>query len=390
MKSLAKNRKEIEKAVVELRRHLHGHPETAYEEHETAALIASRMSERGFTVRKGLGKTGVMAVLDTGKPGKTVLLRADMDALPIKEETGLAFAATNGKMHACGHDGHIAALDAAADLLALDPPAQGKIVFAFQPAEEASGGSLSMIADGVLSNPKVDAAFGIHLWTSLPLGTIGVRNGPMMAAVDEFEIEIAGSGGHGASPHETRDPVVAAAHVILALQTIPSRRIAPVSPVVVSVTSIHSGSAFNVIPETAVLRGTCRSFEKIVWDRLPALFEETAQSAARVLGCSARVKYIQLSRAVINHRDEAELVQREGIALVGRDGIIENCHTMGGEDFAAFLERVPGAFIFVGAAKPEHGLGPAHHSPHFDFDERALMTAAELHSRVARAYLAEA
>jgi amidohydrolase len=283
----------------------------------------------------------------------------------------------------------VAALDAAADLLLFDPPQKGKVVFAFQPAEEASGGSLSMISDGVLSDPKVDAAFGIHLWTALPLGTIGVRNGPMMAAVDEFEIEIAGSGGHGASPHETRDPIVAAAHVILALQTIPSRRISPISPVVVSATSIHSGSAFNVIPEKAILRGTCRSFEKVVWDRLPALFEEIAQSAARVLGCSARVKYTQLSRAVINHRDEAELVQQESMALVGRDGIIENCQTMGGEDFAAFLERVPGAFIFVGAAKPEHGLGPAHHSPHFDFDERALMTAADLHARVARAFLAQ-
>ncbi len=390
MKPLSSTIEAIEQNAIELRRHFHSHPETAWEEFETGRLIASRMRERGFETRTGVGKTGVVAVYDTGKPGKTVLLRADIDALPLTEQTGLPFAAKNGKMHACGHDGHIAALDAAADMLLLSPPSGGKVVFAFQPAEEASGGSLSMIRAGVLENPKVDIAFGVHLWTTLPLGTLGIKAGPLMAAVDEFEIEILGAGGHGAAPHEARDPIVASAHVITALQTIPSRRVSPISPVVVSVTSIHGGGAFNVIPETVTMRGTCRSFEKAVWDQLPGLVEETAKAAARPLGCEARVKYIQLSRAVTNHRQETEIAREAGISLVGKDNIIDECRTMGGEDFAVFLERVPGVFVFVGAAKPETGLklGPAHHSPHFDFDERAIMTAAEMHARFTRAALA--
>ncbi|MDL2718925.1 MAG: amidohydrolase, partial [Acidobacteriota bacterium] len=218
MRPLATGAEDVEAGAVRLRREIHARPETAFEEVETARTVADRMRARGLTVRTGVGKTGVVAVLDTGRPGKTVLLRADMDALPIVEKTRLPFAATNGRMHACGHDGHVAALDAAADILLLEPPAAGRVIFAFQPGEEGAGGAKAMIADGVLDDPRPDAVFGVHLWAALPLSGVGVARGPMMAAVDEFRIDVTSPGGHAASPHETRDTIVAAAHVVTALQ----------------------------------------------------------------------------------------------------------------------------------------------------------------------------
>src|SRR5258706_12145398 len=278
----------LEASAVSLRRTVHARPETAFEEVETARLVAERMRARGLPVRTGLGKTGVAATLDTEGPGPTVLLPADLDALPVTEATGLPFASTNGRMHACGHDGHVAALDAAADLLLLSPPPRGRVVFAFQPAEEGAGGAAAMIADGVLS-PLPDAAFGIHLWTSLPLGTVGVASGPMMANVDEFRIEVEGPGGHAASPHESRDTVVAAALVVTALQTIVSRRISPLRPAVVSVTSIHGGTAFNILPGAVTLVGTARSFDRDVAEALPGLVESTAVAAAGAAGVTGRL-----------------------------------------------------------------------------------------------------
>ena len=258
MNPLAPNAAAADAAAVALRRTVHARPELAFEEVETARLVADRMRARGLAVRTGLGKTGVAAVLDSGRPGRTILLRADLDGLPVAEQTGLPFASTNGRMHACGHDGHVAALDEAADLLLLDPPAAGRVVFAFQPAEEGTGGAASMIADGVLDDPRADAVFGVHLWTSLPLGQAGIPPGAMMAAVDQFRIDVTGPGGHAASPHETRDAVVAAAQVVTALQTIVARRLSPLEPALVSVTSVHGGSAFNILPAAVTLTGTCR------------------------------------------------------------------------------------------------------------------------------------
>jgi amidohydrolase len=286
-------------------------------------------------------------------------------------------------MHACGHDGHVAALDAAADLLLLDPPRRGRVVFAFQPAEEGAGGAREMIDDGVL-DPLPDVAFGVHLWTALPLGVVGVTPGPMMAAVDEFRLEISGPGGHAASPHEARDAIVAAAHVITALQTIVSRRLAPLQPAVVSVTSVHGGAAFNVLPGSVVLTGTCRAFDREAYERLPGLVESTVRGTAAALGCEATVVYTRSNEALINDAGEAARCASLAERLLGPGRVTRECRTMGGEDFAEFLTRVPGAFAFVGAARPDLGVGPAHHSPVFDFDERALSTAARLHELVAR------
>jgi amidohydrolase len=345
------------------------------------------MAARGLDVTTGLGKTGVRAVLDSGRPGPTVLLRADLDALPLAEKTGLPFAATNGKMHACGHDGHVAALDAAADLLLLRPPAKGRVVFAFQPGEEGAGGAQAMIADGVLEDPRPDAAFGLHLWAALPLGEVGVADGAMLATVDEFLIDVTSPGGHAASPHETRDTIVAAAQVVTALQTIVSRRLPPLLPAVVSVTWVHGGSAFNVLPESVSLRGTCRSFDAEVADRLPALVTEIADGTARAFGCSANTVYRRLTPALVNDPKEAERARRVASALAGGEHVTSGCRTMGGEDFSEFLRRVPGAFAFVGAASAGPARGP-HHAPDFDFDERALPLAARLFERTARDVLA--
>ncbi len=377
-------------SAVTLRRQIHAHPETAFEEVETAALVAGRMRARELAVKTGVGRTGVVALLDTGRPGKSVLLRADLDALPIPEETGLPFAATNGKMHACGHDGHVAALDMAADLLLRDPPKGGRIVFAFQPAEEATGGALSMIADGILQDPRPDAVFGIHLWTPLPVGAVGVAPGPMTAAVDEFRIEVAGKGGHAASPHETSDAVLAASNVVQALQSIVSRRLPPLSPAVVSVASIHGGSAFNVLPDRVVLTGTCRSFEPVAVEALPGLVTGTASAAAGVAGCTAETTYIRKSRPLVNDAGEAARTARCAAAIVGERNVTADCRTMAGEDFSEFLAKVPGAFAFVGAAPASDppGRRRIHHAPDFDIDERALSVASRLLAAFARSVLA--
>jgi amidohydrolase len=390
VKALTTGKGGVDAGAVRLRREIHALPETAFEEIETAGLIAARMIARGLKVRTGVGKTGVAALFDSGRPGKTVLLRADLDALPLTERTGLPFAATNGKMHACGHDGHVAALDAAADLLLLDPPARGRVVFAFQPGEEGAGGAKAMIADGVLDDPRPDVVFGVHLWTALPLGHVGVARGAMMAAVDEFLIEVTSPGGHAASPHETRDTIVAAAHVVTALQTIVSRRLSPLLPTVVSVTSVHGGSAFNILPESVTLRGTCRSFDVEVADRLPSLVSEIAERAAQTLGCAAKMSYRRISPTVVNHPAEAERALRAAQALTpipAPGSVTADIRTMGGEDFSEFLLRVPGAFAFVGAARSSPPRGP-HHAPDFDFDERALPHAARLLAGFARDVLA--
>ena len=288
-------------------------------------------------------------------------------------------------MHACGHDGHVAiGLEVARRLAPLD--LAGSVKFAFQPAEEASNGAQAMIGDGVLEKPEVHAAFGIHLWNDLPVGTIGVMPGPVMASVDQFEIEILGRGGHAAAPHQTIDPVLIAAHVITGLQTLVSRRRDPMDEVVVSVTEVHAGRAFNVIPARADLRGTVRTFGGKFWEAAPRLVEETAQGIAVAFGAQANVNYRRLSAPLVNDEKLSALVREAARDVVGAGNVRTGVRTMGGEDMAYFLERVPGCFAFVGSA-PRNGTASPHHSPTFDIDEESLVIGAELLSRVAVAYL---
>ena len=370
--------------LIATRRDIHQHPELGFEETRTAALVAERLRKLGYTVATGVGRTGVVALKK--KEGRCVLLRADMDALPVEEANNVPYrSVTTGKMHACGHDGHVAiGLEVARRLAGQTLP--GSVKFAFQPAEEASNGAQAMIADGVLESPAVDAAFGIHLWNDLPVGTVGVMAGPVMASVDQFDITILGRGGHAAAPHQAIDSVLIAAHVVTGLQSLVSRRRSPLEEGVVSVTEIHAGRAFNVIPDRASLRGTVRTFGGRFFDEAPRLVEETAQGIAAAFGARADVEFRRLSGPLVNDERLAELMRLVAGEIVGSGNVRPGIRTMGGEDMSFFLDRVPGCFAFVGSA-PRSGSASPHHSPTFDIDEESLVIGAELLSRTAIRYL---
>ena len=373
--------------LIATRRDIHQHPELGFEETRTSALIAERLRKLGLKVTAEVGRTGVVALKKKdGRDGRCVLLRADMDALPIDEANAVPYRSQHaGRMHACGHDGHVAiGLEVARRLAAVDLP--GSVKFAFQPAEEVSNGAQAMIGDGVLETPRVDAAFGIHLWNDLPVGAIGVMPGPVMASVDQFEIEILGRGGHAAAPHQTIDPVLVAAHVVTALQSLVSRRRDPLQEAVVSVTEVHAGRAFNVIPDHAHLRGTVRTFGGRFFEDAPHLVEETAQGIAAAFGAQANVRYQRLSGPLINDGELSALMRDAAAEVVGAGNVRHGVRTMGGEDMAFFLEKVPGCFAFVGSA-PRGGKASPHHSPTFDIDEESLVIGAELLTQTAVRYL---
>ena len=376
--------------LVATRRDLHQHPELGFEERRTSALVAERLGRLGYTVRSGVGKTGVVGVRDGGPAGgRCVLIRADMDALPVDEANEVPYRSQHaGRMHACGHDGHVAVgLEVARRLHAAYLP--GVVKFAFQPAEEISNGAEAMIQDGVLDAPKVDAAFGIHLWNDLPVGTVALMAGPIMASVDEFEIAVVGKGGHAAAPHQAIDPVLVAAHVVTALQSLVSRRRDPFEEGVVSVTQLNAGRAFNVIPARAELRGTVRTFGGTFYDTAPQLVEQTAHGIAGAFGAEAEVRYRRLSKALVNDDRMTAMMNQVAEEIVGREHLVDGVRTMGGEDMSLFLARVPGAFAFVGSAPPDR-KGSPHHSPTFDIDEESLVIGSELLSRTVVRYLEQA
>jgi len=371
--------------LIATRRDIHQHPELGFEETRTAALVADRLRSLDYHVTPGVGKTGVVA-LKKNAGGRCVLLRADMDALPVEEANAVPYRSQHpGKMHACGHDGHVAiGLEVARRLAPLD--LGGSVKFAFQPAEEVSNGAQAMIGDGVLDSPTVHAAFGLHLWNDLPVGTIGIMAGPVMASVDQFEIEILGRGGHAAAPHQTIDPVLIAAHVITGLQGLVSRRRDPLEEGLVSVTEVHAGRAFNVIPARADLRGTVRTFGGRFFEDAPGLVEETAQGIAAAVGAQANVNYRRLSAPLINDEKLSALMRDAAVQVVGAANVRHGVRTMGGEDMAYFLERVPGCFAFVGSASRSRASSP-HHSPTFDIDEDSLVIGSELLTLAAVKYL---
>jgi amidohydrolase len=355
-----------------------------FQETRTSGLVAGRLEQLGYQVRAKVGKTGVVGL--TGNGGRCVLLRADMDALPLEELNDVPYRSQQpGRMHACGHDGHVAiGLEVARRLAKFQGP--GSVKFAFQPAEEISDGAGAMIADGVLDQPHVDAAFGLHLWNGLPVGTIGLMAGPIMASVDQFEITVTGKGGHAAMPHLGLDPVLAAAHIVTALQSIVSRRRDPFEPGVVTVTQLSAGHAFNVIPEQAVLRGTVRTFGGRLFDEAPRLLEDTARATAAAFGSEVAMQYNRLSGPLVNDPAMTEIMKSVALEIVGTGGLREGVRTMGGEDMSYFLTRVPGCFAFVGSARADGGSFP-HHSPRFDIEEESLVIGADLLARTAMRYL---
>jgi amidohydrolase len=372
-----------------VRRDLHAHPELAFEEVRTAGIVAERLRALGLEARAGVGKTGVVATVRGGRPGKTVMLRADMDALPIQEENAVPYRSlVAGKMHACGHDCHTSILlGVAKQLVRQAPGLAGAVKLCFQPAEECGGGADAMIKDGVLLDPRPDAAFGLHVWQDLDLGKVGVTPGPFMAAVDEFTVTVVGKGSHAAMPHFGIDPVVCAAHMIAALQTIASRSTSPLLEVVVSVTQVRAGSAFNIIPETAWMNGTVRVFDPELWKALPDRFKTIVRGVAEAFGCKAEVDYRRHNRPTVNDPAMSAIAHAAAAEMVGEANVVTDVRTMGGEDFSAFLAQVPGCFIAVGSRNEDRGLVWDHHHPRFDVDEACLGLGAEILLRTAQRFL---
>ena len=364
--------------LIAVRRDLHRHPELGFEEIRTAGIVRDRLAALRLAPREGVGRTGVVADFgDANAP--RVMVRADMDALPLAEETGVPFSSAEpGRMHACGHDGHVAIGLAVAERLArnADRDAYRSL---FQPAEEGAGGARAMVDDGALDG--VAAAVGVHLWNPLPVGKIGLVAGAQMAAVDEFEIVVRGPGGHGAAPHETADPVVAAARLVDGLQTIVAREISPLDSAVVTVAAIHGGTAFNIIPKEVRLTGTARSFSAEAHAALPGKITRVAEGIAHAFGVTAEVAYRRINDPTVNDPRIAELVAETAEELLGPGAVVET-RTMGGEDMSVYLRRVPGCFFFVGSGFP--GAYRPHHSPVFDFDERALAVGTLLLEAAAR------
>jgi amidohydrolase len=373
----------------ELRRDFHRRPELGFQEVRTAGVVTRELNALGLEVSAGIAETGVVALLEGERKGPVVLARFDMDALPVQEETGAEYASqTPGVMHACGHDGHIAiGLTVARLLAAHRQDLNGTVKFVFQPAEEGLGGAEGMIAGGALENPRPDVALALHLWNEQPLGWVGVSPGPVMAAADIFHLIITGKGGHGGAPHMTVDPVVTAAHIITALQTIVSRNVPPLESAVVSATTLEGGEAYNVIPSVVKLRGTIRTFDPDTRDLVLERFRQVTTRLAQAFNCEVEIFLEHLSPAVVNDEKVAERVQQvaEQLSLAGN--LDTNHRLMVSEDMSLMMQIIPGCYFLVGSANSEKGLDAGHHHPRFDFDEQALPRAAALMAGAVASYL---
>jgi amidohydrolase len=334
----------------------------------------------GMEVTTGIAKTGVVALMECARPGPVVLLRFDMDALPIVEETAADYASENpGVMHACGHDGHTAiGLTVARLLHAHSQELAGTLKFVFQPAEEGLNGAEQMVKEGVLQNPSPDFSLALHLWNERPLGWLGIGAGAVMAAAEMFKIRITGKGGHGAVPHLAVDPVLAAAHVITALQSIPARNVPPLKASVISVTTLRAGEAFNIIPSYAELTGTIRTFEPEVRRVVLERFHQVISGVAQAMGCQAEIQCDAITPAVINNEQVADRLRKVAASVLPDSPVASNFATKGSEDMAYMMQDIPGCFVFVGSANSEKGMDAPHHHPRFDIDEEALPRGAAL------------
>jgi amidohydrolase len=374
--------------LIATRRDFHRHPELAFEEVRTSGIVYQKLRDLGLEVQSGCGKTGVVALLEGEKDGPTVLVRADMDALPILEDNDVEYKSTvAGKMHACGHDGHTAIALGVAKLFArYRDRIAGRIKFVFQPAEEIASGAKAMVSDGVLENPRPDVSLGLHLWNPMPLGKLGISDGPFMAGSSEFKIRITGRGGHGAVPMLAIDPIVCAAQLITAFQTIVSRNVNPLESAVISVTTVHAGEAFNVIPQNAELTGTFRTFKREVRDLVERRMREISESLCAAMGCSVENEFRHRTEPVVNHPAVGEQVRGAIRSIVDEDSFLP-LRTMGAEDVGMFMTDIPGMFFFVGAHIDGRDLNYAHHHPRFDFDEDALPLGVALLAAAVASYV---
>lgn len=380
----------LQPQIVDWRRRLHQKPELGFQEFLTAEFVAQKLQAWGIAPETGIAKTGIVATIHGDRPGKVFAIRADMDALPIQELNTVPYKSQHdGIMHACGHDGHTAiALGTAYYLSQHRADFAGTVKIIFQPAEEGLGGAEPMVAAGVLKNPDVDAIIGLHLWNQLPLGTVGVRTGALMAAVECFDCVIQGKGGHGAIPQQTVDSVVVGAQVVNALQAIVARNVNPIDSAVVTVGEFHAGTAHNVIADSAKIGGTVRYFNPLYKGYFGKRMEQVIKGVCESQGATYDLHYWELYPPVINDGAIAGLVRSVAEEVVeSAIGVVPECQTMGGEDMSFFLQEVPGCYFFLGSANADKGLAYPHHHPRFDFDETALAMGVEIFVRCVEKYL---
>lgn len=380
---------ELHNQLTEFRRVLHQFPEVSGEEYETSQKIQEQLSKHGISFRTGFAKTGVLGIIKGDKPGPTVALRADIDALPITEKTDLSFASRKaGSMHACGHDAHTTMLLGAGILLNEQrKDLAGTVLLVFQPAEEASpdGGAKPMMDDGVFDEYVPDVIFGQHVWPDLPVGQIGVRAKEMMGATDRFKVVINGSGGHASMPHQTNDAIIAANHVVTMLQTIVSRNVNPIDAAVVTVGRIEGGYRYNVIADTVTLEGSIRTYKEETKNRVKQRFHEVVEHAAKAMGATAEVEYIDGYEATINSPEWAQVVKETANKLLGSEEATPTVDpSLGGEDFSRFLNRYPGAFFWLGSAVEGREVQKPLHDPKFEFNEKALPIGVNMLVEVTR------
>jgi hippurate hydrolase len=363
--------------MTEWRRDIHQHPELKFEENRTSDLVAAKLEEFGIEIHRGLAKTGVVGTIRNGD-GPSIGLRADMDALPLEEKNTFKHASSNpGKMHACGHDGHTAMLLGAAKHLASKKKFKGTVHFIFQPAEEGGGGGELMIKEGLFEMFPADSVYGLHNWPEMPAGIFGVGSGPIMAAADSFDLIINGLGGHAAMPDKCIDPIVIASQVVNALQAIPSRNTHPVDSLVISVTQIHAGDAYNVIPDSVTMRGSVRTFQTETRKEIPSSMLRVAEGVCQAFGANCELNYMLGYPATVNSVPETDISAKAVVDLLGEDNIIRNpTPSMASEDFSYMLEKRPGCYVWLGIAPKEGVSAELLHSSRYDFNDDVLTIGA--------------
>jgi hippurate hydrolase len=373
--------------LVGIRRDLHAHPETAFEEQRTSDLVAAKLAALGLEVHRGLARTGVVGVLRTGSGKRAIGLRADMDALHVAELNDFGHRSLHaGKMHACGHDGHTAMLLGAARYLAETRHFDGTVYFIFQPAEESEGGGEVMVREGLFEQFPAEVVFGMHNWPGVPVGQFQLRTGPMMAGTNRFEITITGRGGHAAMPHQSIDPVVTGSALVQALQTLTSRNLNPLDSAVVTVTQFHGGNAWNVIPAEVVIRGTTRAFTPEIQDLLEDGMRRICDGVTAAHGCKVALRYERNYPPLVNSKREAQVAREVLEGLVGAENVHWDCApTMAGEDFAFMLQARPGCFVFIGNGPGQGGC--MLHNPRYDFNDAILPLGASYWARLVERYL---
>ena len=362
------------------RRDLHRNPELSFQEHRTAEIVATRLGKLGWAVRRGVAETGVVGSLEGDQPGETLMIRVDIDALPIQEPQDRPYSSTvPGVMHACGHDGHTAVGMAVAELLTKHRDGlKGTVKLVFQPAEEVIGGAIKMIEEGVMENPTVDRVLSFHLWSGLPVGQVTCQAGPIFSSADEIKLVVRGKGGHGGMPHLSVDPILISCHVVTALQAVLSREVPPTQPAVLGFGTIHGGTAFNVVSEEVELKGTVRTLDDSVREFVLKRTEEITSSVATALRGEGEFHHLKGAPVVTNDPAVSELVADVAVQIVGQENVVTIPPPQVGDDVAFFLKQAPGCYFLVGCANIGRGITASHHSPQFDIDEDSLQIATRL------------